>query len=156
MQAFFIKVLFLINKYKPDVILWEDLKTNQNPDVIRDLGKMDGILQYICEEWNYNYNKYIPISIRAKVCINKTITTTKTGKKVKKATKLDLAETICSLYPEWGLVIPYDKIVKVHTRGKNKGQEYVDDDCEFLNVTDSIGIGLYYFKYGEGKKVGYN
>jgi hypothetical protein len=154
MSNFKDSVYNLIEEYCIKEFCCEDLKSDRNPDTVRTLGKMDGMLEYVCEQYDFQCNKYIPASIRAKLCINKTEKITKTGKKRKVGTKLDLAETICKLYPEWGLVIPYDEIVKVHVRGKNKGQQYIDDDCEFLNQTDAIGIGLYHFGYGDGKDSG--
>jgi Holliday junction resolvasome RuvABC endonuclease subunit len=132
-------IIKLISQHEPDVICFEDLKTNQNPDTIRDLAEMTGIIKLIAESQKIPWRKYIPVSIRAKLC------TKKTGAGGR-GTKTDLAERICELY---NIEFPYDEIFGTYTKGKNKGKPKINFDHEFLNQTDAIGIGLYHYHYGD-------
>jgi Holliday junction resolvasome RuvABC endonuclease subunit len=126
------KIIELINKYNPDVICWEDLKSDRNADTIRKLGKMVGILQELCEELEISYKQYIPVSIRAKLCDVKT----GTGGR---GTKFDLARKICKLY-------------NINYPTKKDGSEITNAQHEFFNKSDAIGIGLYHIRYGENRK----
>jgi Holliday junction resolvasome RuvABC endonuclease subunit len=118
---------------KPDLLLWEDLKTNINADTIRLLGEYTGVLREYCQEFKIDYREYIPVSIRAKLC------TLKTGKKGR-GTKQDLARDICKLH---NIIHPT----------KRDGSLVTSDSHPFFNITDSIGIMEYHLKYGNcGKK----
>lgn len=132
-------LLLLIDKYKPDMICWEDLKTNRNADTIRTLGEPTGILREVCETLGYSYQEYIPASIKAKICI------VKTGKGGR-ATKADLGLRISELY---NLDFPYDEIFTVYSRGKNKGEKKVNEQHPFLNITDAVAIGLFHIRHGK-------
>lgn len=123
-------IVELIHKHKPEIIGWEDLKTNRNANTIRTLGRYTGILESICQELDIEYVQAIPISVKAAVC-----------KKKGTKTKLDLAYEICNRYEE--IVLDEGKIFKVHERGKDAGQEYIDEEYEVFNITDAVGIGLY-------------
>lgn len=139
-MAFFRQtILLLINKYKPDIICWEDLKTNRNADTIRTLGEPTGILREVCETYNIQYREYIPASIKAKLCI------IKTGN-CGRATKADLGLQIAEIY---NLKFPYEEIFTVFNRGKNKGKQKINEQHSFLNETDAIAIGLYHIRYGK-------
>lgn len=132
------KVSELIIKHEPEIIGWEELKSSKNADTIRKLGEYAGILRRICEEYNLNNVQAIPISVKAAVC-----------KKKGTKTKYDLAVEISSRYEEIELP-PDEEIFKIHTRGKNKGQEYIDELHQIFNITDAIGIGLYCYYVREG------
>jgi Holliday junction resolvasome RuvABC endonuclease subunit len=128
MLCFYQEVKRLIKEYEPEIICWEDLKTDRNADTIRCLGKMVGVLQLICEKLDMKYAQYIPISIRAKLC------TIKTGKGGR-ATKFDLARVLCNKYD-------------IRYPIKKNGEEVTNAQHEFFNKTDAIGIGLYHYRYG--------
>jgi Holliday junction resolvasome RuvABC endonuclease subunit len=117
--------------FNPEFLVWEDLKTNINPDTIRLLGEYTGVLREYCQEFKINYREYIPASIRAKLCSQKT------GKRGR-GTKQDLARDICKQYD---IIHPT----------KKDGSTVTSDAHPFFNVTDAIGVLEYHLKYG-GKK----
>ena len=122
----------LINEYKPDVLVYEDLRSMRNAFTVRKLQQLTGIVMEVCESHSLPYREYLTVSVRAKLC------TTKTGKGGR-ATKFDLAHRICDLY-DWEY--PIDK----------NGNEVKNDQHQFFNLTDAAGLGLYHIKFG--KKVG--
>lgn len=125
------KVKRLIDYFKPDIVVWEDLKGNRNVRTVRMLAEVTGILRLICEEKNMEYREYIPISVKAKVVKKKG-----SGDRGRK-TKMDLAEEICALY---GITLPSGVFGKTKT-----GLIKIREQHEFFNITDAIALGLYYF-----------
>ncbi|MDP4224799.1 MAG: crossover junction endodeoxyribonuclease RuvC [Bacteroidota bacterium] len=121
-------IVKLIYEYNPQLMAWEDLKTNQNADSIRKLGEFTGHLRFMCEERNIPYREAVPISVKAGI-----VKTKGSGTRGRK-TKTDLARRICDLY---GLEFPINKA------GPNKGNPVTNENHEFFNITDAIGLGLY-------------
>jgi Holliday junction resolvasome RuvABC endonuclease subunit len=134
MSTFSQNLLKLIDTYHPDMIGWENLKSDNNPNTIRLLGEYTGILREMCESLDIPYQEAVPISIKAKI-----VKTKGSGKRGRK-TKTDLAMEICRKY---NLEYPVNK------SGPNKGCPVTRDTHEFFNITDAIGIALYIYLKGE-------
>lgn len=113
------EIIKLISDNKPDIIVWEDLKSMRNLKTVRRLSEFTGNLREICEEFGLLYLEAFTGSVRARVCNHKK----GSGKRGTK-TKEDVAEVIASKYE---LEIPETK----------KEKEI------FFNITDSIAMGLY-------------
>lgn len=124
-------IIKLINEFKPDMMVWENLKTNQNADSIRKLGEFTGHLRFLCEERNIPYREIVPISVKAAI-----VKTKGSGTKGRK-TKADLARKICDLYE---LDFPINKA------GPNKGKPVTNENHVFFNITDAIGLALYVYE----------
>lgn len=123
------KLLQLIDKFQPDVLIFEDLRSMRNAFTVKKLQQITGIIIETCESIPIPYYEYLTVSVRAKLCIKKT------GNKGR-GTKADLAHMICYKY-NWQF--PVDK----------KGNEVTKDTHEFFNISDAIGLGLYHYKYGK-------
>jgi Holliday junction resolvasome RuvABC endonuclease subunit len=128
MASFRQTLILLINKYNPEFLVFEDLRSMRNAITTRKLQQITGIIMEVCETQHLPYREYLTVSVRAKLC------TIKTGERGR-ATKFDLAHRICVLF-NWDY--PVDK----------KGNEVKNDQHEFFNITDAIGLGLYHLKYG--------
>lgn len=112
------EVIKLITNYKPNIIVWEDLKSMRNVHTVRRLSEFTGNLREICEEFEIPYLEAFTGSVRAKVCTQKG-----SGNRGVK-TKEDVANVIVNKYE---LVMPETKKEK---------------DI-FFNITDSIAMGMY-------------
>jgi Holliday junction resolvasome RuvABC endonuclease subunit len=123
------KLLQLITKYEPEVLVFEDLRSMRNAFTVRKLQQITGVVIETCESHHLPYHEYLTVSVRAKLC------KTKTGERGR-ATKFDLARMICNLY-DWDY--PVDK----------KGNDVTKKEHEFFNISDAAGIGLYHYKYGK-------
>jgi len=121
-------IMELINKYNPDFLIWEDLKSDRNANTVRKLGEVTGILREISEELNIPYAEYVPITVKSVCC--------HTNDKVK------LGYYIADKY---GLEIP------VLMNGKNKGKHVCSKTHKFFNVTDAIALGLCHYRKTGGK-----
>ena len=115
------EIIKLITNYKPNIIVWEDLKSMRNLKTVRRLSEFTGNLREICEEYDISYLEAFTGSVRAKVCTQKG-----SGNRGAK-TKEDVANVVVDKY---GLEIPATKKEK---------------DI-FFNITDSIAMGLYCYK----------
>jgi Holliday junction resolvasome RuvABC endonuclease subunit len=118
----------LIERYQPDVLVFEDLRSMRNAFTVRKLQQITGIVIEVCETLYLPYQEYLTVSVRAKLCIIK--------RNKGRATKFDLARMICNKY-DWDY--PVDK----------KGNEIKNEQHKFFNLTDSIGLGLYHLKFGK-------
>ncbi|NLE05092.1 MAG: crossover junction endodeoxyribonuclease RuvC [Crenarchaeota archaeon] len=112
------EIIKLITNYKPNIIVWEDLKSMRNLKTVRRLSEFTGNLREICEEYKISYLEAFTGSVRAKVCTQKG-----SGNRGAK-TKEDVANVIVNKYE---LEIPETK----------KDKEI------FFNISDSIAMGLY-------------
>ena len=112
------EIIKLITNYKPNIIVWEDLKSMRNLKTVRRLSEFTGNLREICEEFNIPYLEAFTGSVRAKICTQKG-----SGNRGTK-TKEDVATVIVDKYE---LEIPETK----------------KDKDIFFNITDSIAMGLY-------------
>jgi Holliday junction resolvasome RuvABC endonuclease subunit len=126
------EVIQLITKFKPDCLVYEDLRSMRNVNTVKKLQQITGIVMEICEAYSLPYYEYLTVSVRAKLC------KIKTGKGGR-GTKMDLAHMICDLY---GWEFPVDK----------NGNEVVKDTHWFFNETDAIGLAIYHLRYGQTKR----
>lgn len=121
------KILGLIDTYKPDIILFEDLRSMQNAQTVRKLFKFTGIIEEIAQTLQIKYCECLTVSVRAKLC------ETKTGPRGN-GTKFDLCKMLCKKY-DWEY--PVDK----------KGNEVTNKEYWFFNISDAVGNGIYWLRY---------
>ena len=120
---FYKDTMKMISEIKPDLIVWENLKGNRNPDIIRKLAEVTAILRMCASESGIRSEEYVPISVKSHFVVKGT------GKRGSK-TKLDLARAICAFY---GFKFPT-------SRG---GKETKNKNHPFFNITDAIALAMY-------------